>query len=289
MPRWITNNPPIPTVASAGGVWSLSEQFVYRKAGIWPDAAIRGEQVYTTPGTYSWTVPAGVSYVSVLCIGGGGGSYRNSTGAVGGTSSFNGVVLEAYGGNGGTQDPATILGGTGTSIGGRIGGGNGGQPTTAGGGAGGYSGKGGNGGGNAGSGGGGGGGGAPDAGGAGGGVGIYGQGSSGTGGDNGTGSGGGGGSGGAAGGDVNNSTGARGGSYGGGGGCWVYSTAYGGSGGGLRYYNTYAVTAGQSIAVIVGAGGDGGSSGAGSGANGAVRIVWPGNARVFPSTDVAIT
>jgi hypothetical protein len=36
MPRWITNNPPIPTNTSASGVWSLSEQFGYKKAGTWP-------------------------------------------------------------------------------------------------------------------------------------------------------------------------------------------------------------------------------------------------------------
>jgi hypothetical protein len=31
------------------------------------------EILYTTVGTHSWTCPAGVNYVSVLCIGGGGG------------------------------------------------------------------------------------------------------------------------------------------------------------------------------------------------------------------------
>ena len=33
----------------------------------------RGEQVYDTPGSYTWTVPAGVYSVSVVAIGGGGG------------------------------------------------------------------------------------------------------------------------------------------------------------------------------------------------------------------------
>ena len=32
-----------------------------------------GQVAYTTPGTYSWTAPAGVTSVSVVAIGGGGG------------------------------------------------------------------------------------------------------------------------------------------------------------------------------------------------------------------------
>ena len=32
-----------------------------------------GEEVYTTPGTYSWTCPSGVTSVCVVCIGGGAG------------------------------------------------------------------------------------------------------------------------------------------------------------------------------------------------------------------------
>jgi hypothetical protein len=44
---------------------------------------IRGEAVYTTPGTYSWTAPAGVTSVSVVAIGGGQGGMAklgNTTG-----------------------------------------------------------------------------------------------------------------------------------------------------------------------------------------------------------------
>ena len=37
MSRWISNNPPNPTAVAASGVWSLSEQFVYKKSGIWPN------------------------------------------------------------------------------------------------------------------------------------------------------------------------------------------------------------------------------------------------------------
>ena len=32
-----------------------------------------GQQAYTTPGSYSWTAPAGVTSVCVVCVGGGGG------------------------------------------------------------------------------------------------------------------------------------------------------------------------------------------------------------------------
>mgnify|MGYP005619689857 FL=1 len=35
--------------------------------------AVPGQAEWTTPGTYNWTVPAGVTEVSILCVGGGGG------------------------------------------------------------------------------------------------------------------------------------------------------------------------------------------------------------------------
>ena len=38
-----------------------------------PNGACRGEQQYTTPGSYTWTAPAGVTSVSVVCVGGGSG------------------------------------------------------------------------------------------------------------------------------------------------------------------------------------------------------------------------
>lgn len=37
--------------------------------------AVSGQQAYTTSGTYTFTVPAGVTSVSVVCVGGGQGSY----------------------------------------------------------------------------------------------------------------------------------------------------------------------------------------------------------------------
>lgn len=43
-----------------------------------------GEVLFSTPGSYTWTVPNNVSSISVLCIGGGGAGARGSTTAGGG-------------------------------------------------------------------------------------------------------------------------------------------------------------------------------------------------------------
>lgn len=66
------------------GPWSADVSFTTVVAA--------GEAVFTAPGTYNWTVPAGVSSVSVVCVGGGasgfgyydGGTYRNTGGDGGG-------------------------------------------------------------------------------------------------------------------------------------------------------------------------------------------------------------
>ena len=276
------------------------------------------QQAYTTAGTYSWVAPTNVTNVSVVAVGaggsaagggvqmygggGGGLGYLNNysvtpgvsytvvvgagvSGSAGGDSYFVGTGTVNGGGGGlGTSSAR----GSGGAYGGS-GGGNGGQGGDAlyqnvgnggGGGAGGYSGNGGRGqgqttGSGAGSGGGGGGGGggpyifyaAQDnfimqASAGGGGVGLLGSGSNGTSGSNGSGagstiSGGGAGSSGSAGQSrtVPSSNillnGGTGGAYGGGGG------------------------SGQT-------GGGGGTGGAGG--VGAVRIIWPGSSRSFPST-----
>ena len=79
--------------------------------------------------------------------------------------------------------------------------------------------------------------------------------------------------------------GGRGGWPGGGG---ASATGYwdGGNGGALAYKNNYAVVPGEQYIVVPGTGGVGQNDG-GSGADGAVRIVWPGDTRTFPSTNVA--
>jgi len=292
-----------------------------------------GSQLYSTTGPYTFTVPTGVTSVSVVAVGGGGrGSQRYIPGIAGGCSSFNAPTGVVAGGGGayilspaspysgplGTPPGGTVTVGTGgtggtggggplanTSPQGRGGGG--------GGGAGGYAGAGG-GGGNGGAGtgfaspGGGGGGGsgavcigpALYGGAGGGGVGVCGQGTNGSGGVANTGASsplgvpaGGGGSGGGSGtnGSVGSSGGA-GGCYGGGGGGASISLAsaptapfsgVGGSGGALAYKNNISVSPGQSIPVVVGVGG-GSPASTNRGAPGAVRIIWPGSSRSFPST-----
>jgi hypothetical protein len=259
---------------------------------------------YTTPGTYMWTAPAGVTRVSVLAIGGGGAGgssikgggggggaglgYRNDISVTPGNTyrvevGAGGIgIVNGNGGNGGDsyfKDASTVvgMGGQGGSGGGTnnsYNGGNGGNHTGSGGnggnggdssselsggggGAGGYSGGGGNGdttgrSGNGGSAAGGSRGGDTSTSGSaqsGGGVGIYGQGTSGT-------SPGAGGSGGTNGSPAltNCSSGSTGGTFGGGG-------------------------AGQGDNSLTSPGCNGGG--------GAVRIIWPGDVRKFPSTRTA--
>ena len=271
-----------------------------------------GQTEFTTAGLWSWTVPSGVTSVSVVCVGGGGGGgdwdsglqggaggglgYINdhevtpgdvieirvgsggagggkgTNGQDGGTSYFvNSSTCRGGGGEGGQQSSTRNTGGDFAGDGGGTGGGGtisfSGGGSGGGGGAGGYSGDGGHGsnnagnGGSAGAGGAGGGGGgastsADNGAGGGGGVGIYGEGASGARGASGTnvGEGGGGGSGGTAGATGQSDTtdgtnqGGQGGLFGGGGGC---------------------------------------SNSSGDGGGGAVRIIWPGDVREFPSTRTA--
>jgi hypothetical protein len=59
----------------------------------------------------------------------------------------------------------------------------------------------------------------------------------------------------------------------------------GGGGGGLRGINNSSVTPGTSYTVVVGAGGTNSGTTNGTGGVGAVRIIWPGTTRSFPSTN----
>lgn len=267
-------------------------------------AVSAGSQSYTTAGTYSWVAPANVTSVSIVAVGGGGGGFlgaRGSGGSGGGLGYRNNqavtpgtsyTVVVGAGGQGATScvsatdggcsyfsstavvnggkglkgfcsNSGTIAGGTFTGTGGGAGGAANNNAncfsSRGGGGAGGYSGAGGNGGitgnGFAGAGGGGGGGGGTASAntqprGSGGGVGIFGQGSNGTAGTGG----------------FSSTTGGGGGSGGGTGG-YVAGGAYGGGGHGAQTsgcFNWFA----------------------GNGGVGAVRILWPGNTRTFPSTSV---
>lgn len=254
-----------------------------------------GQIAYTTAGTYSWVCPAGVTSVSVVCVGG-GGSYGNG-GAGGGLGYKNNItvvpgnsytvvvgaggVSDQSGGDsyfinastvkgGGAQSGTayfTSIGGSYTGDGGGLGGSvNGGFKSGAG--AGGYSGKGGDGGANYVSGnyisnpgnGGAGGSGAYApvvnsnvTGAAGGGVGLLGQGSSG-----------------------GSATGI------------LYTSAEGGKGGsgGTDGSTIYPSTNPSTITPgLYGGGGAYTDSYSGNGGGGAVRIIWPGTTRQFPSTN----
>lgn len=252
---------------------------------------VTGQQAYTTAGTYSWVAPAGVTSVSVVAVGGGGGAggglgYKNSISVTPG-SSYAVVVGAAgamYGSAGGTSsfiNTSTIAGNGGPSngCGGNFvgdGGGRGGYANYySGGGAGGYSGGtgaiGGAGSvgtssgatGYAGTGGGGGGGGwgaGPygGSGGGGGGVGILGQGANGAGGNKNSGI---------------NASGGSGGASATGWSCLCTASAgglYGGGGGYINFCNPNTCV---------------GNTSSGQGARGAVRIIWPGTTRSFPSTN----
>ena len=234
-----------------------------------------GQQAYGTAGTFSWVAPTGVTSVSVVAVGaggtspnvagrggGGGGGLRyknnitvvpgcsytviagNVTAGTGGNSSFASEVT-ANGGNGSTSSTGGN-GGTGTTIGGSVGGGDGGK------------------GGNA----------SPCRGGGGGAAGYAGNGGAG---GNGTGNGAAGSGGGAGGGRVSGSGGGVGilgqGSNGAGG---VGCTPAGGGSGGANGDDNFP----NNSNAIYGAGGATNNKGA----RGAVRIIWPGNTRSFPST-----
>ena len=68
----------------------------------------------------------------------------------------------------------------------------------------------------------------------------------------------------------------------------------GGNGGALAYVNNITVTPGQQFQILVGQGGYGSGTSshdyysAGVGAGGAIRIVWPGDTRQFPSTNAGV-
>ena len=279
------------------------------------------QQAFITSGSYSWVAPTGVTKVSIVAVGaggpgnttrgggGGGLGYKNNYTVIPGTS-YTVSVSSPTAGESYFVSSGTVFGGracvASTGSGGTFvgdGGGNGGSSgnNIGGNGAGGYSGDGGygsptTGNGTAGSGGGGGGGGGQAQGnftqecvyfagfsggaGGGGGVGLLGQGGNGAGGTIGvhssctaTGSfGGGGGSSGGSGTKGGNSTGFTAGNGGAGG-------AYGGGAGVRGCFTRYPL---PSFSPSTSGNGTNGTAG-----SGAVRIIWPGCARSFPSTRTA--
>jgi hypothetical protein len=271
------------------------------------------QQAFITPGNFTWVAPAGVRSVSAVAVGGGGNNLYYYPAAGGGLGWKNNISVTpgtSYSVKVGCQNEDsffinanTVAGKTATSsdgnqfkdVGGTYvgdGGGNGGcsgyvlnaATPLGGGGAGGYSGNGGGGArsgncfyrrntGQAGSGGGGGGGGGINfCGGGGGGVGILGQGASGAASGSGLQVG------------INGTS--------------TSAAGNGGSGGSNGTNSTYTVDCyGNPTASSSGSGGNyGGGAGRnrtyptntpGSAGKGAVRLIWPGTARQFPSTRTA--
>lgn len=255
-----------------------------------------GQTEYTIAGTYSWTAPIGVSSVSVVCIGGGGGSvnsgndyqlggggalaYANNIsvtpgnsytvvvgavgvsfgGADGGDSSFNGTSCKAGGGKTGPTVGTPSAGGT-VIYGTGGAGGNSGTPTLG-----------------------------TNTRGGGGGAGGY-SGPGGNGGNpNNSGSSGSGGGGGGGGGG--NNTGSE--NFAAGGGTGIYGEGASGAGGGVGARGQpgsggaeYSYASPQGNLIIGGIYGGGGvGSYFGTGGTGAVRIIW-GTGRAYPSTNTA--
>jgi len=72
-----------PTSLSASDVWSLRDVYKAEAGGDWPSLSPAvGEAVFTSVGTTNWTVPNGVTSISAVTIGGGGG------GAIGDPSNY---------------------------------------------------------------------------------------------------------------------------------------------------------------------------------------------------------
>jgi hypothetical protein len=254
---------------------------------------IVGQAAFTTPGTYTWTAPAGVTSVSVVAVGAGGGgtsvydSIQLGRGGGGGLGWKNNITVtpgQTYsvvvgaggaaatsGGNGGDSyfiNATTVKGGGGSNngVGGGYvgdGGGNGGNASMAtykgGGGAAGYSGNGGDGAAE---------GGTPGSGSGGGGAGGYG----------GTGNEKGGSSGGGVGIYGQGANGTPGTVY-----AYTQEGGRGGSGGGNGGAGNYRAVSGPGGAYGGGGGPGGWYATGGVGGSGAVRIIW-GPDRAFPST-----
>lgn len=273
-----------PTVTGvASGRWPLEQAVNLIKAGMWPSVG-NGSTAYTTAGSYTFVAPAGVTSVSVVAIGGGsrgggGLGYKNNYATTPGasytvvvgtaanvTGSYFVSTATVQGAGANTTTGGGYVGDGGATGGAGVSGGGGGAAGYSGnGGAGGVAGGGGTAGGNGSGGGGGGGAGytySGDAGGGGGGVNVFGEGSSGAGG-------------------------------------FGPSTvrAYGGYGGSAGVEGGYSTELTACCVPIGENGGNGGgygggagigsgTGGNGTGAAGAVRIVYPGTTRQFPSTRV---
>ena len=82
-------------LGSTFGVATKNGIFNTNASQIIGDFAPPGQAEFTTPGTYSWTAPLGVTSVSVVCVGGGGSgaAYFGCAGAGGGLAYKNNISV----------------------------------------------------------------------------------------------------------------------------------------------------------------------------------------------------
>lgn len=101
MPRQIyanENTPVFQAYVNHGGEWKHPQAIYVNDGGVWKQAypAESGSISYTTPGTYLWQVPMGITSItaSVYAAGGGGGApyFPGGDGWVGGGGSSGGFI-----------------------------------------------------------------------------------------------------------------------------------------------------------------------------------------------------
>jgi len=125
-------------------VGNLELSLAQKTSGQVPASVTKGEHTYTTPGTYLFTVPNGITSISVLVVGGGGSGGKGTNSAGGGAVAYlnnktvtpgqSYTIIVGAGGaattGAGTRDQAGNDGGNSSAFGITAGGGKGGQQGT---------------------------------------------------------------------------------------------------------------------------------------------------------------
>ena len=125
-------------------VGNLELSLAQKTSGKVPASVTKGEHTYTTPGTYLFTVPNGITSISVLAVGGGGSGGKGTNAAGGGAVAYlnnktvipgqSYTIIVGAGGaattGAGTRDQAGNDGGDSSAFGITAGGGKGGQQGT---------------------------------------------------------------------------------------------------------------------------------------------------------------
>lgn len=83
--RFINYDSSPATVNSLAVAQDFSNRLVHEFGSFTANVVSFDYQAYTAPGTYTWTVPAGVTRVSLVGVGGGGGGTQSNTGGSGGS------------------------------------------------------------------------------------------------------------------------------------------------------------------------------------------------------------